>query len=272
MKYPVFFISDSTAITTETLGLSLLAQFPGLEFNKYTLPFIDTPLKAQQTYELINQKSEQYGQKALIFSSMVQPELCQIIRQADALVLDLFEHYLTELEQFFHQTSTHAIGLARKPMAEESYNQRIAAVDFSMLSDDGTNLKHYKKADVILVGVSRSGKTPTCLYLALQYGIRAANYPLVAEDFLDTSLPHALKDYQDKLIGLTIDPGRLHAIRKERRSTRAYADPALCRQEVRYANQLFQRYNIPSLDTTHRSIEELSARIISLKGFKQNND
>lgn len=152
---------------------------------------------------------------------------------------------------------------------EKHYDTRIEAVNYALEHDDGMTAKNYPSADLILIGVSRSGKTPTCLYLAMQYGIKVANYPLAPEDLDRLALPNVLKCYKHKLFGLTIDPLRLHQIRQERRAHSSYSALRNCRFELKRAESLYQHAQIPSLNTTHQSIEELAANIMQISKIKR---
>jgi regulator of PEP synthase PpsR (kinase-PPPase family) len=187
------------------------------------------------------------------------------VRQADCLYLDFFDAFLGPMEQELGQVSSHALGRAHGVTDLAAYTARINATNFALANDDGTHTREYDRADVILIGVSRSGKTPTCLYLALQYGAYAANYPLVDDDLDSRQLPAVVAPYRDKLFGLTIEPERLHQIREERRPGSRYASIAQCTYELRAAEQLFERFGVPYLDTTDCSIEEIASRVLERK-------
>ena len=266
-KRTVFFVSDQTGVTAETMGHSLLTQFDGLEFTAVTLPFISSVDKAEQAVMRINAAARQDGSRPVVFSTLVHDDMREIIMRADCLYLDFFEAFLGPMEQEFGQTSTHALGRAHGMTDVAAYTARINATNFALANDDGSQTRDYERADVILVGVSRSGKTPTCVYMALQYGIYAANYPLVDDDLESRRLPAMLEPYRAKLFGLTIRPDRLQQIRQERRPDSRYASIAQCTYEVRAAEQLLERYGIPFLDTTDTSIEEIASRVLERKAI-----
>jgi len=178
----VFYVSDGTGITAETLGHTLLTQFESLEYRQRTLPFVDTGAKARATAALIDRTAAEDGCRPVVFSTLVDDQHQRILAGANALVLDLFSVFVRPLEREFQQSSTHITGRSHGLVDTRTYAFRIDAVNFALQHDDGASVQHYDRADVILVGVSRSGKTPTCVYLALQFGVRAANYPLTAED------------------------------------------------------------------------------------------
>jgi regulator of PEP synthase PpsR (kinase-PPPase family) len=260
-KRTAFFISDRTGITAEMLGHSLLTQFDDVPFTEVTLPFVDTPEKASEAVAQINRAAAKDVQRPLVFSTLVDSALSGIVQQANALYLDCFQVFIAPMEEELGVKSSHTVGRSHSVRNNEYY-ERIEAVNFALAYDDGQSTKELHKADVILVGVSRSGKTPTCLYMALQYGIRAANYPLIPEDFAAMKLPGAVDRYRGKLFGLTIRPDRLHRIRDERRPGSKYATVENCEYEVRAAEALMRKEGVPVLDTTTRSIEELATVIL----------
>ena len=265
----VFFVSDQTGITAETLGHSLITQFDHHEFDQVTLPFLDTIDKIDEALEKINAKAQEQGEAPIIFSTMVQEDLRAHFKPEKGLLVDFFASHLPLLETELNAKSSHKAGQAHGLGDVYRYDLRIDATNFTLNNDDGARTTDYERADIILLGVSRSGKTPTCLYLALTYGVYAANYPL-SEDELDTGkLPDVLLPHQHKIYGLTIQPKRLQQIRFERRSTGRYATMQQVSFEIRAAEALFARYSIQSIDTTSSSIEELAATILSNTGVQR---
>lgn len=268
MKRPAFFISDGTGITAETLGNSLLAQFDSIKFERVTLPYVDTIDKAQKAVEQINQAFERTGQIPIVFDTIVHKDIRKVIDDSNSLNLDIFSAFLAPLENELKVESSYSVG---KPSIVDSdkYVARIDAVNFALDNDDGARIRHYDEADIILIGVSRSGKTPTCLYLAMQFGIKAANYPLTEEDMNTGKLPDLLKPFRSKLFGLTIDPERLAAIRNERKANSRYASLKQCYWEIDEVEMLYQIERIPYLSTTARSIEEIATRIMADTGLQR---
>jgi len=258
----VFFVSDGTGITVEMLGHSLLTQFDGIEFEQTTVPFIDSVAKAQACVSRINEASVSRNARPVVFTTLVNPEIRETVRKAEAFVLDFFESFLDPLEAEFGAKSTHTIGRSHSARDAKGYTHRIDAINFALAHDDGASSRDLDKADVILVGVSRSGKTPTSLYLSLQFGIRAANCPLIPEDFDRMSLPTALRAHRRKLYGLSIAPERLREIRNERRPNSQYADLENCRYEVQQAEKLMSREGIRWANSTTKSIEEIATTIM----------
>jgi hypothetical protein len=265
----VFFLSDQTGVTAETLGHSLLTQFDSQNFRQVTLPFIDSDDKARDAAAKINAAAEDSTSRPIVFSTLVQDDFRAIVKDTNGLHLDIFDVFLEPLETELDQKSTHTAGRAHGMSDIESYMKRIEATNFALANDDGGITRNYDMADVILVGVSRSGKTPTCLYLALQYGVYAANFPLTDEEFDSGSLPEFLTKQKEKLFGLTIAPTRLRQIRKERRPIGRYSSAQQVRFELRETEKIFKKYNIPNVDTTEFSIEEIASRILDSTGVER---
>ena len=258
----VFFVSDGTGITAETFGNSILNQFSAKP-RHVRRPFIDTPDKAHQVVREINHTAEAEGKKPIVFITLVDTEILAIVKgQSRGLVLDMFNTFIEPLEAEFGMTSNHRVGRFSDVSKSQEYTDRIEAINFSLAHDDGQSAKNLESADVILVGVSRSGKTPTSLYLAMQHGIKAANYPLIPEDFERGQIPSSLAPYRKKCFGLTIDPERLAQIRHERRPASRYAAIDNCRYEVREAETMMRREGIAWLSSTHKSIEEIATTIL----------
>ena len=262
----VFFLSDQTGVTAETLGHSLMTQFDSHDFRQVTLPFIDSEDKAREAVRRVDEAGAKDSFKPIVFSTLVHPELRKIVKQASGLHLDIFDVFLDPLEQELEQAPAHESGRAHGMSDIDAYMKRIEATNFALANDDGGVSRNYDMADVILLGVSRSGKTPTCLYLALQYGVYAANYPLTEEDFESGQLPEFLRAHRSKLFGLTITPERLRQIRKERRPIGRYSSAQQVRYELRESAKIFKKYGIPYVDTTKFSIEEISSRILDSTG------
>lgn len=257
----VFFVSDGTGITAETFGHAVLTQFD-MRFRQIRLPFIDDLDKAHDAVRKINQSFEADGQRPIVFSTLVQTELSNVIRQSSSMYMDLIQTFVVPLELELGMKSMHTIGRSHNIVDSEEYKNRIEAINYSLMHDDGQSHKNLSNADVILVGVSRSGKTPTSLYLAMQYGIKAANYPLVPEDFERGKLPSVLPAFKEKIFGLSIAPERLCEIRNERLPGSKYASFENCRYEINEAETMMRREGIRWLSSTTKSIEEISTTIL----------
>ncbi|WP_136255133.1 posphoenolpyruvate synthetase regulatory kinase/phosphorylase PpsR [Onishia niordana] len=272
MTRTAFFISDGTGITAETLGRSLLAQFESVEIRMVTKPYIDDNEKAQELVDSINATAARDGEQPIIIDTIVDEDVRRIVSTAEGFKVDIFSTFLKPLEEELATHSTYTVGRTHSIGQDEVYMNRIDSVHFALDNDDGARLNQYDKADVILVGVSRCGKTPTSLYLALQFGIRAANYPLTEDDYDEDGslkLPRALAPYRHKLFGLTIAAPRLAAIRSERRPNSRYCSMDQCMQEVAQAEGLYRQMHIPYIDTTRFSIEEISTRMIAEAGLQR---
>ena len=269
IKRTVFFVSDQTGITAETLGHSLMTQFDGIEFRQVTVPFISTVDKAMEAVRKIDLVGKHEGVRPIIFSTLVQEDVRNIVRGSSAFFLDFFDPFLSPLENELNTQSSHAMSRTHRNADTHSYAMRIDATNFALANDDGSVVRDYERADVILIGVSRSGKTPTCLYLAMQYGIFAANYPLTEDDLESRKLPRGLEQHSRKLFGLTIKADRLQQIRNERRPDSRYSSPSQVAFEVRAAESLFERHGIPMIDATECSIEEISSRILDRTGIER---
>jgi hypothetical protein len=247
-------VSDHTGVTVEAVAKSVLSQFPALEFSLIALPFVDSKPKAE---EAAAQIAASPG--ALVFSSLTDPALRAILRDAHLNLFDVFELIAPSVEAALGQTATPAGGRIHG-MAND-YESRMDAVNFALNLDDGLNPERLGQADLILVGVSRVGKTPSALYLALQYGLRAANYPLTPDDLAQDSLPEVLLAHLPRLRALTLSAERLAAIRQARYPDSRYASLQQCREEIAAAERLFERHALPVIDTTRMSVEEIAARL-----------
>lgn len=266
----VFYISDGTAITAEVLGHAVMSQFP-VAMNSVTLPFVENVQRAQAVKGQINAIYQKSGIRPLVFFSIVTPDVREIIMQSDGFCQDIVQSLVAPLQQ--------ELGMAPAPVAHRThgltasnlgkYDARIAAIDYALAHDDGISLRGLEDAQVILLGVSRCGKTPTSLYLAMQFGVRAANYPFIADDMDNLKLPPALKAHQHKLFGLTIDPERLSAIRQERAENTRYASMRQCRLEVGEVEALLRVHQIRYLNSTNYSVEEIATKILDIMGLNR---
>ena len=265
---PVFYVSDGTGITVETIGHSLLTQFTGFSFVTDRISFVDDVAKARQAAERIRAAGLRHESRPIVIHSNVDPGISEVLAESGALTLDVFAPFIQPMEEELGASRQSRIGQAHGMVDFEAYHRRINAMNYALTHDDGIAI-NYDEADLILVAVSRAGKTPTCVYLAMQYGIRAANYPLTDQDLESDRLPARLRPYRRKLFGLTIDPERLQQIRQERRPNSTYAKLETCISEVAAAERMFQAERIPTLSTTHTSIEEISSKVMSTLGLQR---
>ncbi len=261
MSTRVFILSDHTGITAGSIARALLAQFPDQDFALEEHPFLDNMEKVSAIADQI-ESLVQSGSPPLVFSSIVDRDSRTLLGEKSGWHLfDIFQAFTPGLKKFLGTAASPVAGHLHGIGNTALYSERIQALDYAMLHDDGSITRNYAQADVILIGVSRSGKTPTCMYLALHNGLQAANYPLVDEDLETTRLPAILRDHLDKLVALTIEPEQLHRIRQQRRQGSRYSSLEQCQWEVHQAETLFRKYRIPVIDTTAISIEEIAMRI-----------
>ena len=265
----VFFISDGTGITAETLGHARLTQFEDQRLTQIALPFVNSVAAMDAALAKIAAAAAEDGPRPVVFSTLVAADTQQRLSEVDALIIDLFGVFLNPLEQEFGQKSAHALGRSHAIANRQQYHVRMEAVNYALQHDDGATVRHYDHADVILTGVSRSGKTPTSLYLAMQFGIKAANYPITEEDLENSGLPNALRAHRFRLFGLTIDPEQLCQIRTERSPNSRYASITQCQDEVEETERLFRKFRVPHLDTTSVSIEEISSKLMQIMGLER---
>ena len=261
---PVFFISDRTGITSENLGHALLTQFTEFQFELHSLPFVNSTDKALKAAADITNAAQRTQTRPLVFSTLIDNTYRTIITETQAYIVDFFDTYINPLEQELKTQSIQASGKSHGIINEDIYMSRIDAVNFTLRNDDGLNIKEYNNADIILTGVSRSGKTPTCLYLAMQFGLKAANYPLTEEDLCKDRLPDILQPYRKKIFGLLINAERLCTIRNIRKQNSDYASFNQCQKETRMVKSLLDNEIIPYIDSSHISVEEIATSIIQI--------
>ncbi len=258
----VFCVSDHTGVTVEALARSILSRFEGVDWVYLVRSFVDTDAKASTVADEIVRIGGRLDDRPIVFTTLINKNLEKYVDTADALVLNTFSAFLPPLSEELGSLPSRDIGSFHGMADSKGYQRRLDAVDFTLSTDDGVNVHHYDRANVVVIGVSRCGKTPTCLYLAMHYGVRAANYPLTEEDLVSPRLPAALENHIDKLYGLTIDPVRLHQIRQQRRPDSPYASLDRCRSDIERADRLFRAIGMTPTDTTATSVEEISARIV----------
>ena len=258
----VCFVSDRTGVTAETLGHSLLSMFAGMTFDAFTMPFVLDVTQARGVVARINALGADQAVKPIVFCTVVDQQARAAIKQANALVIDLFSFVAPLEAELGVRAGVAGIPAMHGAKTDPTYAARIDATNFALANDDGAGQRDYRAANVVLIGVSRSGKTPTSLYLALQYGVFAANYPLAEEELESGQLPRVLLPHRQKLYGLIVKPERLQQIRSERRPGSRYASAQQVQYEVSRAQAMFDKFGVPHLDVTECSIEEISSRIM----------
>lgn len=257
-----FIISDRTGITAETMAQTLLTQFDDIDFEQVHIPFINTVEKADQAISRLIQSAQDTGQKPLVFGTVIDDNIRKMFQRTEFCYMDFVDRFISPLERELGARSNHSVGKAHSEVSSASYKARIEAMHFALDNDDGAILKNYDKADVIMIGVSRSGKTPTCLYLALHFGIFAANYPITEEDMENSELPSHLEQYRHKVYALSIDAEKLSQIRSERRANSRYASLKQCEMEVKTAERFYRDANLQYINSTTTSIEEIATRVV----------
>lgn len=261
MTRSVFYVSDSTAMTAKGLGKSLMSQWP-VNFKENLRPYTNTKERITQLLQDIEKALKDDGEQPIVFASIMDDILMEQLSAGFLGVIDIFRPFMSKLEDLMHKKSSKEVGMAHKIGDELAYQNRVAAIDFTLSTDDGLKTSHYDHADIILLGVSRSGKTPTALYLALNFGLKVANYPYTSEDLPKFKLIDAHLRNRNKLIGLNIEPQRLLNIRSQRLQLGSYADPIMIKKELSALTDLFLRENILAIDTTTKSVEEIAATIV----------
>lgn len=263
----VYCVSDHTGVTAEVFARSLMARFDDVDVRYIVRSFVNDAERVEAVVAEIVAAIEN-DEVPIVFSTLTDTTLRSRLKEGGALVLGLFDHFVDELAEELNTPLSNVVGSYHSIRDLTMYQARLDAVDFSLATDDGLGTEHYTDADIILVGVSRAGKTPTSLYMAMHHGLCAANYPLTPEDLEATSLPPVLQPHRDKLFGLTIDPVRLHQIRQRRRPDSDYAALPTCTNEVNRAELMFREERIPTTNSTTQSIEEMAATIMSSVGLR----
>lgn len=258
---PVFFLSDSTGISAETMGNALLIQFPDQVFERTVIPFISTVEDARRVVEILDEAMAG-PVTPLAFTTAAEDSIRDELSKTTAPLIDFFDMHMSRVESILGQRGIREAARLHGVGDIKRYNTRMAAVEFTIEHDDGQSLRALDKADVILLAPSRCGKTPTSMYLALQHGLFVANYPLVDEDLESSDLPRPVKDLQDRCFGITTTVDRLARVRNERRPGSRYATPEQCRWELRRATEIFAAHRVPVIDSSAKSVEEISTLIL----------
>lgn len=261
---PVFFLSDSTGISAETMGNALLIQFPDLRFERRLIPFITTVEEARKVVAVLDAAMDS-GVTPLAFSTTAVTEIRDVLHTSRCPLIDFFDLHMSRVESILGVQGQRVAARLHGVGDVKRYNARMAAVEYAIEHDDGQSMRALDKADVILVAPSRCGKTPTTMYLALQHGVFVANYPLVDEDFDSNELPKPIRHLQDRCFGITTTPARLSQVRNERRANSRYASLEQCTYELRRAETLYRIHKIPSINSSAKSVEEMSTVILQTR-------
>ena len=270
-KYNVYLVSDSTGETLDRIFLSLKSQFENFEYEKKEFAFVRTE---QQIDKIIKECNE--VESSLILYTIVETKLAKYIsnqsQKNNVPCFGILGNLILSFSKLLNQKAIH------KPSAQhvldEDYYKRIEAIQFTMSHDDGKRVDDINSADVILLGVSRTSKTPTAIYLANK-GFKTSNIPLVNEN----SIPQILKDRPkiSCIVGLSTEPERLVDIRKNRMSSlkenenKSYTDLEKIKKEVNDAKGTFRKYGWPTIDVTRKSVEETAASVIKIYEIYKEN-
>ena len=258
---PAFFLAGGTGISAETLGNMILGQFPTVSFATRKIPFIKTVEQARGVLAMLDAAADG-PVTPLVFSTVADLDVRGVLAETRCAFIDLFGSHLDTVEHVLHVNAAYNVGSVHGIADQRRYEARMKAVEFSMEHDDGQSLRAFDQADLILIAPSRCGKTPTSMYLALQHGLKVANYPLVEEDFESTGLPRPIRPYADRCFGLLSTAARLSQVRGERRPGSRYATLAQCSFELRRAEQMYRAHRIPSVNSANMSVEEIAAVVL----------
>lgn len=254
----VYFVSGNTGILAKDMGKALLCQFPEVSFNEELIPFIRTESQARKALERILQQSA--GRYPIIFSTLFSKSLNNIFDTPEVEFLNICDHFLERLEEILEVKPIREAGTARA-LDDNAMTRRVNAIHYSIAHDDGTATKDYDEADLIIVGVSRSGKTPVSVYLATQMGLKTANFPLVDDNLGTCRLPPEIIRNKNRVVGLSTTPDMLHSFREKRYQGSTYAKIATCATELKQSDQIFLKYQIPVVFSDGRSIEETATQV-----------
>jgi regulator of PEP synthase PpsR (kinase-PPPase family) len=258
---PVFFLSDSTGISAETMGNALLIQFPGLHFERRLFPFITTVEEARRVVAVLDDAAAG-PVTPLAFSTTAVTEIRHELHRSACPLIDFFDLHISRVEAILGARADRVAARLHGVGDIVAYNARMAAVEYAIEHDDGQSLRALDKADVILLAPSRCGKTPTTMYLALQHGVFVANYPLVEEDFDSADLPRPVRQLRERCFGLVTTPARLSQVRQERRPNSRYASLEQCSYELRQAEAMYRAHRLPVINSSAKSVEEMSTLIL----------
>ena len=264
---PVFFLSDSTGITAETMGNALLIQFPDLRFERRLIPFISTIDEARRVVKVLDTAAAG-PVTPLAFSTAAVEEVRHELSHTRCPLIDFFDLHMERVESILGTKGIRVAARLHGMGDVKRYNTRMAAVEYAIEHDDGQSMRALDKADVILIAPSRCGKTPTTMYLALQHGIFVANYPLVDEDFETAELPRPVRGLRDRCFGMLTTPARLSQVRHERRPNSRYASLEQCTYELRQAEAMYRNHRLPMINSSTKSVEEMSPVILQTLNHK----
>jgi regulator of PEP synthase PpsR (kinase-PPPase family) len=258
---PVYFVAESTGISAEAMGNALLVQFPGVRFERHRIPFITSIGDARKAVATLD--AAMAGPRIpIVFATIADDTIRGVLATSRAPIIDFVDSHLGQLEDLLGMPGQHLAIRVHGVGDQQRYERRMQAVDYAIKHDDGEDIRDYSDADVILLAPSRCGKTPTTMYLALQHSLFVANYPLVPEDLESAELPGPVRHLRDRCFGIVTTPARLSQVRNERRPNSTYASLEQCQWELRRAELLFRANRIPTVNSSAKSVEEMSVVIL----------
>lgn len=258
---PVYVLSDATGISAETMASALLLQFPQVPFERHVIPFIVTVEEARKVVAQLDAVAAG-PVTPLVFMTVVNDEVRAALQSITVPIIDFVGDHLPVIERTLGRAGDHQPARLHGTGDQRRYNRRMAAVEYAIEHDDGQSLRALDKADLVLIAPSRCGKTPTTMFLALQHGIFVANYPLIDEDLEVDELPRPVREMKDRCFGLISSPQRLTEVRTERRPDSRYASPEQVQWELSRARRMYRDHDIPFIDTSTRSVEEIATIIL----------
>ena len=270
--YQIYLISDSTGETLDRIFIAIKAQFKNIEYKIHTYSFTRTE---NQIYKILSE-AEKHSTSIILYSivdSSLAKYLANTSDEKNIPCFGVLGDLILSFSKLLNQKASHLP--SGQYALNDEYYKRISAIQFTMNHDDGNLVKELSKSDIILLGVSRTSKTPTSIYLANK-GFKTSNIPLINEN----SIPKILKD-NPKLacvVGLNTEPERLVDIRKNRMNSlketenKSYTNLENIKKEIDQAKDTFRKYKWPVIDVTRKSVEETAASIIKIYEIYKNND
>jgi len=269
--HEIYLVSDSTGETLDRIFLALKAQFNKTNYKKHQFSFTRTENQVLKIIDICKKKNN-----SIILYTIVETKLAKFLTSESAKnqipCFSVLGDLILSFSKLLNQKASHVP--SGQHILDDEYYNRIEAIQFTMDHDDGNSLEDIEKSDIILLGVSRTSKTPTAIYLANR-GFKTSNIPMINE----SSVPEFLKKNPEKkcVIGLTLEPHRLTEVRKNRMNSLKenhsidYTNQEKVELEIQNAKKTFKKYQWPVVDVTRKSVEETAASIIKIYEIKGEN-